>query len=129
MALFLFSLIGLPLTAGFFGKLMLFFGAMAVEGGNAWLYRTLALIGAINAAIGGWYYLRILAKMYLQTSVKPLPRPRGWAGLSAIGICAVVTLVLGIYPSILMTEVNKVSATTAETSREMHTAADGGLPK
>jgi NADH-quinone oxidoreductase subunit N len=109
LALFLFSLIGLPLTAGFFGKVMLFFGALAVEGANARLYRALALVGVINAAIGGWYYLRILARMYLQTSVHPLPARRPGPGLAAIAICAALTLALGIYPSLLMTQVNKIA--------------------
>src|SRR5207302_8749466 len=67
MALFLFSLIGIPLTAGFAGKLFLFVGALAVDQKDelSRLFTWLAVIGVINAAIGAWYYLRILAKMYL----------------------------------------------------------------
>ena len=73
MAVFLFSLIGIPLTAGFAGKLMIFFGAMAVaQPEQARLFRILALIGALNAAVGGWYYLRILAVMYLRGALRPL---------------------------------------------------------
>jgi NADH-quinone oxidoreductase subunit N len=102
MAIFLFSLIGIPLTAGFNGKLFLFFGAVAVEGDRAWLFQVLALVGVLNAAVGGWYYLRILAKMYLQTPVRPLEQPRGWPGLAALWACALVTLVLGIYPRPLL---------------------------
>jgi NADH-quinone oxidoreductase subunit N len=109
MALFLFSLIGIPLTAGFFGKLMLFFGALAVEGPNAWLFRVLALFGGLNAAIGGWYYLRILAKMYLYPPLHALEKPRSIPGLAALWVCAVVTLGLGIYPSLLLVETKAIS--------------------
>ena len=62
------------------------------------LYRWLALIGVLNAAIGGWYYLRITAVMYLRTSLKPLEKRTNWPCLAAVGVCAVFTLILGIFP-------------------------------
>src|SRR5439155_8917339 len=102
MALFLFSLIGIPFTAGFWGKLYLFLGALGVPASpqlkeHAHLFRVLAVIGAVNAAIGAWYYLRIVAVMYLRSPIKPLEQPRTWPGLAAILICAAVTLGFG-YP-------------------------------
>jgi NADH-quinone oxidoreductase subunit N len=99
MAIFLFSLIGIPLTAGFTGKLMVFFGAMAVPSADhATLFRVLALLGVLNAAIGAWYYLRIVAVMYLRTSVQPpTPRPR-LAGIVTLWICAGLTIFLSIPP-------------------------------
>jgi NADH-quinone oxidoreductase subunit N len=103
MALFLFSLIGIPLTAGFAGKLMLFFGALAVQRpDHPWLFRILALIGVLNAAIGAWYYLRILAVMYLRNPIKPLENARSWPGLATLWICALVTVVLGLFPQPLL---------------------------
>jgi NADH-quinone oxidoreductase subunit N len=113
MVLFLFSLIGMPLTAGFMGKFLLFFNAMGLSSGaaglsdaaraqlaeQARLYRLLALIGAVNAAVGAWYYLRIAAVMYLREGIEPLPKPRPAPVLGAIWACALVTLVLGVYPS------------------------------
>jgi NADH-quinone oxidoreductase subunit N len=103
MGIFLFSLIGIPLTAGFAGKMMLFFGALAVSPPRdfPWLFRLLALAGAINAAIGGWYYLRILAVMYLRTAVKPLLPVHSWPGLATLWLCAAITVGLGIYPEAL----------------------------
>jgi NADH-quinone oxidoreductase subunit N len=105
MALFLFSLIGVPLTAGFVGKLLLFQGAMAVpnvtEPGSvdqARLFRILALIGAINAAIGAWFYLRIAVVMYLREPARRLGAIRSVPALGAVLACAVVTLAFGIYP-------------------------------
>lgn len=102
MALFLLSLIGIPLTAGFWGKLFLLWGALATRGERAFLFRCLAVIAALNAAVGGWYYLRILARMFLHNAVKPLPRPHAWPGLVAIWLCAVLTLVPGLYPAWLL---------------------------
>jgi NADH-quinone oxidoreductase subunit N len=115
MALFLFSLIGMPATAGFIGKFLLFFSAMGLpadtsaqlpELGKVQEYATrlryLALIGAINAAAAGWYYLRIVAAMYLRTPLKPLAAPASWPGLAAVCICAALTLGLGVYPKPLV---------------------------
>src|SRR5262249_39077117 len=94
MGLFLFSLIGIPPTGGFWGKLLLIFGVLGANLApraetqalqeHPWLYGSLALVVAVNAAVGGWYYLRILAVMYLRTPVRPLPRPRSWPGLATL---------------------------------------------
>jgi NADH-quinone oxidoreductase subunit N len=123
LGLFLFSLIGIPLTAGFVGKLTLFFGALAVPAGNEHLYQILALVGALNAAVGAWYYLRILAVMYLRDPARPLLQPRSWPGLAALWLCAAVTLWFGIYPRPLLDAARK--ATGAQI--EERTAGPSGL--
>jgi NADH-quinone oxidoreductase subunit N len=134
LVLFLFSLIGIPLTAGFVGKVWLFLGALGVpySVGNqasldqARLYRILALIGALNAAVGAWYYLRIAAVMFLRepatppvplaTVSSPAARPRRSLGaLLAVWICAGLTLFFGIYPTPLLRAV-KTAAPRAITS-------------
>jgi NADH-quinone oxidoreductase subunit N len=110
MTLFLFSLIGIPATAGFAGKLWLFLGAMGVRSDlgdantleQARLFRILALIMALNAAVGAWYYLRIVAVMYLRNPLRPVEARRAWPLLTAVGVCAVITVVLGIYPPSLL---------------------------
>jgi NADH-quinone oxidoreductase subunit N len=101
MGLFLFSLIGIPLTAGFAGKFLLFFTAMALPpaaAGQVLLFRILALVAALNAAIAAWYYLRILAVMYLRTPLKPLSPAGNVPGLATILVCAALTLFIGVYP-------------------------------
>jgi NADH-quinone oxidoreductase subunit N len=117
MGLFLFSLIGMPLTAGFAGKLMLFFGALSVPPpvDFPWLFRILAVVAALNAAVGGWYYLRILAVMYLRPSVKPLTPARSQPVLAALTVCAVLTLGLGVYPAALTTVIRPVTQAEGET--------------
>jgi NADH-quinone oxidoreductase subunit N len=105
LALFLFSLIGIPMTAGFAGKWLVFLSALGVRnvgeaGGldQARLFSILALIAALNAAIGGWYYLRIVAVMYLREPARRLSTARSAPGLAAAVVCAAVTLVFGVYP-------------------------------
>lgn len=118
MAIFLFSLIGIPLTAGFFGKFLIFFGAMAVQADHAYLYWILALIGVINAAVGGWYYLRLIAVMYLRQPLQPLtPRPN-LPGLATMIVCAVLTVGLSFPPgSTWLLERVRDAAGTAANSR------------
>jgi len=101
MAVFLLSLIGIPLTAGFWGKFLIFFGALSAAN-HPWLFRSLAFLAVINAAIGGWYYLRILAVMYFRTALRPLEARRPSPGLVALWICVFVTLVFGVYPQPLL---------------------------
>jgi NADH-quinone oxidoreductase subunit N len=105
MALFLFSLIGIPPTAGFAGKLLVFSGPFELPFGDdpaelqqRRLYILLVVIGVLNAAVGGYYYLRIAATMFLREPIQPVERPRAWPVLAAVGACALVTLAVGVYP-------------------------------
>jgi NADH-quinone oxidoreductase subunit N len=96
--IYLLSLIGVPLTAGFFGKFYIF--KAALEQHLVWL----AVLGLLNSAVGAYYYLRILVMMYMHepgeaaSNVKPLsPSMRLALLLPAAG-----TLFLGIFPSWLL---------------------------
>ena len=64
-ALCLFSLIGMPLTVGFLGKLYLIEAVLSTG------HTTLAIIVVINAAIAAAYYLKIIASMYLREALYP----------------------------------------------------------
>lgn len=99
MAVFLFSLTGLPPTAGFWAKLNIFFAAWGTEQA---LYRYLALIMAVNAAVGAWYYLRVIGVMYLRDAVRPLPSVKHRAGLGVIGVCTALVLVGFVLPAPLL---------------------------
>jgi NADH-quinone oxidoreductase subunit N len=95
MTFFLLSLAGLPPTAGFTGKILIL--ATDVNGGYPWL----AVLLIVGTAISAYAYFKIVLAMYgrttgaqIQRAVKPssaLP----WVG---VAICAVATLVLGLYP-------------------------------
>src|SRR5262245_42463943 len=68
MAVACFSLIGLPLTVGFFGKVYLI--KPALQAGNSWTL-WLVIIMLINAAISAGYYLRIVGVMFLRGEMAP----------------------------------------------------------
>jgi len=93
MALFMLSLAGVPPTAGFWGKFFIF--TAAYEGGLGWL----AVVGVISSAIAAFFYLRIVAKMFMQAPTREL-RPELGRGLSAdIIIAGVATVVIGLIPA------------------------------
>jgi NADH-quinone oxidoreductase subunit N len=95
MLLFMLSLAGIPPTAGFMGKLYVF--AAAVQAGYVWL----AVIGVIMSAVSLFYYFRIVVQMYLKDGAEDEPatlmRDRWLEAM--IGVCAVVTLFIGVWPA------------------------------
>ncbi len=94
MAIFLFSLTGLPPFAGFIGKFYIF--AALVEAGGSWNW-TLAAVGVVNSAVSLFYYARVLRAMFLTkpTTDKPLVTRLSWS-TTAIAL-AIPTIVLGVY--------------------------------
>jgi NADH-quinone oxidoreductase subunit N len=94
LAVFLFSLTGLPPLAGFIGKFYLF-AAVLQKGGN--FYLALAIIGILNSAVSLYYYARILKEMYFNHAEEqaPLAVPGIHRGLAVA--LAVPTIVMGIY--------------------------------
>ena len=79
LALFLFSLAGLPPLAGLWGKFLLFAAALARAAGRrrpAAVVRGVAVIGVLNAAVAAVYYLRIVAVMYFRDP-SASPKPQG----------------------------------------------------
>ena len=95
MAIFLFSLTGLPPTAGFFGKLYLLLAAWS---GGTFAARSLAVLLAVNAAIGAAYYLRLVGALYLRPAGQPVTISTEGPALIGSLICAVVTLTLFLCP-------------------------------
>ena len=91
MTAFLFSLTGLPPTAGFIGKVYLF--ASVVSGGLYWL----AVVGALNSAVSLYYYARIVRAMYLEkpVSTDSVTVP-AFASLT-LAVLFAGTLILGVY--------------------------------
>src|SRR4029079_18684008 len=59
LTIFMLSLIGVPLTGGFFGKFYIF--RAALESHLVWL----TVLGLLNSAVAAYYYLRILVMMYM----------------------------------------------------------------
>jgi NADH-quinone oxidoreductase subunit N len=95
LSIFLLSLIGVPLTGGFFGKFYIF--KAALESHLVWL----TVLGLLNSAVAAYYYLRILVMMYMhepsQAATDAEPLTPGLA--AALILPAIGTLFLGIFPS------------------------------
>jgi len=96
MSLFIFSLVGLPLTAGFIGKFQIFSAALQ----EGWIWLT--VIGILNSALSVYYYLRVLMFMYMREGALPegamvSGNTSGFAMTGLLGT-AVAVLYLGIFP-------------------------------
>ena len=95
MTFFLLSLAGLPPTAGFTGKILIL--ASAVDAGYVWL----AVLLVIGTAISVYAYFKIVRAMYGRTTGATIVRPFSPASTlpwATVALCAVATLVLGLYP-------------------------------
>ena len=95
LSIFLLSLIGVPLTGGFFGKFYIF--KAALDANLVWL----TVLGLLNSAVAAYYYLRILVVMYFREPGEAsdnLP-PAGMPLQITVYGSAIGTLALGIFPS------------------------------
>src|SRR6516162_8207761 len=96
LTVFLISLIGIPITGGFFAKFYVFSAALRAN------LIGLTIIGVINSAIAAYYYLRIIVYMYMrdETGKPEAPVPGMPVSLgTAVAISLIATLYLGILPS------------------------------
>ncbi len=98
LTIFLMSLIGIPLTGGFFGKFYIF--RAALQSNLVWL----TVLGLLNSAVAAYYYLRLLVMMYMYEPgevadhIEPLtPGLRAALILPAIG-----TFFLGVLPGVVL---------------------------
>jgi NADH-quinone oxidoreductase subunit N len=93
LTIFLLSLIGIPMTGGFFAKFYVF--SAAVKANLIWL----TIIGVLNSGIGAYYYLRIIVMMYMRESRKAVPvTPVPFALRLALVCCIGATIYLGLFP-------------------------------
>ena len=87
LSLFMLSLLGIPLTAGFMGKVLVF--RPALEADNTLL--TIVVVAAVlNTAISAYYYLRLIVVMFFKERTTQFLEPRMPAGLAAALLIAVV---------------------------------------
>jgi NADH-quinone oxidoreductase subunit N len=94
MAIFLFSLAGIPPLAGFAGKFYLFAALVRAGGTWAWL---LAVVGVVNSVLSLFYYARILRAMYLDSTKEERPVRVRTAFVATSVALAIPTVALGVY--------------------------------
>jgi NADH-quinone oxidoreductase subunit N len=92
LTLCLISLIGLPPTAGLMAKIYIF--NSAVQNGLLWL----VIVAVINSVISAFYYLRVVKVMWAGTPASEEKVPSSWALRTALALCCVFVVLLGIIP-------------------------------
>jgi NADH-quinone oxidoreductase subunit N len=93
LTVYLVSLTGVPISAGFVGKFQLF--SAAVGAGHT----TLAIVGMLMSVVSAFYYLRVVVHMYMKEPIgdddwAPVPK----SAAVAMAVTVVVVLALGVYP-------------------------------
>ncbi len=96
------SLLGIPATAGFMGKVLVF--GSAINNGLMWL----AIIGVINSFVSAYYYLGLLRNIFISTDEVKKSDNNGVSYLFFSIITSIGVLVLGIFPGILLSVVDEV---------------------
>src|ERR1700731_1708662 len=121
LAIFLLSLIGIPMTGGFFAKFYVISAAM-----KSYLIG-LTIIGVINSAVGAYYYLRIIVVMYMRESrkevpIRPVPIGLAWA----LAITTAATIYLGVLPDSVLRYAQHSAQEMVQQSAPSATATFGG---
>lgn len=103
VVLLVLSLAGIPLTAGFFGKLLILFGVMTTN------MVGVAIVMVVTSVLSFYYYFRIIRQMFLRTTQPDIPLPRQMILTGTLWVCAAASVLLGLFPSRLIAWVTVVS--------------------
>jgi NADH-quinone oxidoreductase subunit N len=96
MSLFMVSLAGFPPTAGFFGKLFLFYAAIKKG------YILITVLAVVASIISVYFYLRVIVMMYFHED-ESAPEPTMHIGMRAlVTLSSIAILAIGLFPSSLM---------------------------
>ena len=95
MALFLFSLAGIPPTAGFIAKVRVF--SAAIQAGH-W---ELALVGVVASVVAAYFYLSVVTVMFMQEPNDDAEPDPSWLPRLVVAVPALATLVLGVFPGLV----------------------------
>jgi NADH-quinone oxidoreductase subunit N len=126
LSIFMLSLIGIPITAGFFAKFYVFSAALKAN------LVGLTIIGVINSAVAAYYYLRVIVVMYMREPREQAPLAAVPAGLgTALAVTLVLTIYLGILPGRVLNYAQRSAQHLVETnvsSSYSSAAAEPGVP-
>jgi NADH-quinone oxidoreductase subunit N len=94
LSLFLLSLAGVPFTAGFTGKFLIFRSAVEAD------WTVLAVIGVLTTVVSFYYYLYVIVQMYMKEPAEDFSDARLSVGMgTALLVAAAGTLYLGFLPA------------------------------
>tara|TARA_B100000427_G_C15077615_1_gene406975 strand:- start:210 stop:533 length:324 start_codon:yes stop_codon:yes gene_type:complete len=96
------SLLGIPATVGFMGKVLVF--SSAVDNGLAWL----AIVGVINSFISAYYYLGILRNIFMSSEKFEQKSNSNNNYILVASLSSLIVLVLGIFPDVLLSVIDDV---------------------
>ena len=100
MLFFLLSLAGIPPMAGFLGKYYIFLSLIESH------HYVLATLAVLYALFGLYYYLKIANAMFMREAIDREPLPVSFGMRAALGVTAVATIVIGIYPEPFISSAN-----------------------
>jgi NADH-quinone oxidoreductase subunit N len=102
LAIAMLSLLGIPLTAGFMGKLTVFEEVLEARNNE---YLWLVVIAIINSIISAWYYLRVILVAYMhdESTTRPIQLINSRPLAVAVGLAALLTLLVGMLPTKALT--------------------------
>ena len=102
LSLFMLSLLGMPLTAGFMGKIMVFGAAVNQH------YYALVVIGVLNTAISAYYYLRLIVVMFFKERTTTWSAPQIPASMAISLVLTIISvLYLGLFPGRVINALQK----------------------
>jgi NADH-quinone oxidoreductase subunit N len=104
LAIFMFSMAGIPPLAGFFGKLYIFLAAVEAQ------YYTLAILGVLSSVVAAFYYLRIVKVMYFDTATEPLDQGFGLELRTVIMVSSIVIVLFFLYPEPVLSSAGAAAA-------------------
>ena len=96
------SLLGIPATVGFMGKVLVF--SSAVDNGLAWL----AVVGVINSFISAYYYLAMLRNIYISTEKFEQKSNSNNNYILVASLSSSLVLILGVFPDLLLSIIDNV---------------------
>jgi NADH-quinone oxidoreductase subunit N len=99
MVIFMLSLTGIPMTAGFVGKFFIFQAAVAVAETNP-IFFAMIIVGALTTAVSAYYYVRVIIAMYFQDGESEAVTQPALQG--AIALTAAATVILGVLPAVVV---------------------------
>jgi NADH-quinone oxidoreductase subunit N len=105
LAIFMFSMAGIPPLAGFFGKLYVFMAAI-----DAGLY-ALAVVGVLSSVVGAFYYLRIVKLMYFDEPSEAFDQPIGGEMVLILAGTGTAILLFFVFPGPLLDSAAAAAAT------------------